>query len=129
MNKRQAIAEKVLATFLSGGKVHRKDINDLGEDANYVIDHLRNKKLVPIECSKGGYGRDSFWYMSKDNIVQYQTKRSDQIAKQKHAVFLEQRKRQLKSTAVLLKSLDLPISEELKNVMKSTFTNTRGTYE
>lgn len=129
MNKRQAIAEKVLSTFLSGGKVHRKDINDLGEDANYVIDYIRNKQLVPVECCRGGYGRDSFWYMSKDNIVQYQTRRSDQIAKQKCAVSLEQRKRQLKSTVVLLKSLDLPISEEFKTVMKNTFTHTRGSYE
>jgi len=123
MNKRQEIAEKVVSTLLTGKCVYREDINNLGEDANYVIDYIRNNRLIPVECNKGCAGADPYWFMSSDNIDLYRSNRSEQIAKQKKIVTLGQRKRQLKNTEQLFKSLDIPIPPQLQDVIKNTFTN------
>ncbi|MBG2916320.1 hypothetical protein I4901_18345, partial [Proteus cibarius] len=52
MNKRDIIANQVLEELLDGQIIYRDDINKLGEDANYVINCLRNQMLIPVVCKR-----------------------------------------------------------------------------
>lgn len=123
MNKRDVIAEKVINLLLEGRKVSRVEINELGDDANYVIDLIRNKRLIPVECDKGRGGIEPYWFMSKNNIELYVSDRKKQIAQQKSYITLEQRKRQLKNAERLLKSMDIPISPKLQDVIDKVFSS------
>lgn len=123
MNKRDVIAEKVIKLLLEGHKVSRVEINELGDDANYVIDLIRNKRLIPVECDKGRVGVEPYWFMSKSDIALYMSDRKKQMAQQKIYITVEQRKRQLKSAERLLKSMDIPISPKLQDIIDKVFSS------
>lgn len=122
MNKRESIANTVLSMLLSGKVIYREDINALGEDANYVIDFIRNNKMIPVHCNRGKEGADPFWYMTENDIHMYTNNRSEQKERQKKIVTIGQKKRQLKSAQQLLSSLSIPIPEKLQDVINSTFS-------
>lgn len=122
MSKRESIADTVLSMLLSGKIVYRENINVLGEDANYILDFIRNVKMIPVQCNRGKDGGEPFWYMSENDIHMYNNNRSEQKERQKKIVTIGQKKRQLKNAQQLLSSLSIPIPEKLQDVINSTFT-------
>ncbi len=127
MNKRQEIADKVVLILLEGKHVYREDINCLGEDANYVIDYIRNIKLIPIECNRGVSGAEPFWYMSNYNIKMYRSHRDEPRSRQKNFVTQGQRKRQITIAEQLFHNLEIPIPQKFQDIIKNTFA--RGSHD
>lgn len=122
MNKRESIADIVVSMLLTGKIIYREDINNLGEDANYILDFIRNIKLIPVQCNRGKEGSDPYWYMADNDIQMYKKNRTEQRERQKKVVNIGQRKRQLKSTQELLRSLSIPVPDKLQDVINSTFS-------
>lgn len=123
MNKRDIIAKQVLKELLDGQIVYRDDINQLGEDANYVINCLRNQMLIPVACKRAKQGEDAFWFMPEKEIIRYNDPKERPIQRNEQRRYIEtyRQKRNLKSTRDTLQSLNIPIPMELTNKINSLF--------
>jgi len=77
---RTSEAWRLLEQFLTGRCFTRGDIQiECGhQDANQLLDVLRNKMSIPVTCQKGRGGLPSVWYMEKEDIDMYQHHRAEQ---------------------------------------------------
>jgi len=123
MNKRDIIAEQVLKELLDGQLIYRDDINKLGEDANYVINCLRNQMLIPVVCKRAKQGEDAFWFIPEKEIGRYndQKERSAQRNEQRKYIDTYRLKRNIKNTHDTLQSLNVPIPKEFTEKVDSLF--------
>jgi hypothetical protein len=75
-------AHKVLDVFLSGKSLNQKQITHtaLMEDSGRIVDFIRWKLLVPVECDDKQ--APTVWFINDDEIYRYHHKRFEQMEEQ-----------------------------------------------